>query len=188
MEQILIVSSSEAGKQHLEAFVTEQHDADITVAVKGSDARNLLEEQVFDLVIVNCPLSDEHGEAIARKAYAAGMMVLLLVRTEYADAVWERIRETGIYMVPKPLKRTVFLQTIQCIRMQKEQLQRLEREKERLNRKIQDSAFINRAKLVLMQVLKLSEPQAHHYIEKQAMDLRITKREVAEGVINTYEN
>lgn len=188
MEQILIVSSSEAGREHLESFATEQNDAQIRAVSDGKEARKLLEEEVYDLVIVNAPLSDEHGEAVARKAYDAGMMVMLLVKTEYADAVWERIRSTGIYMMPKPLKRTVFLQTLQCIRMQKKQLQRLEQEKERLSRKIQDTALINRAKLVLMQVLKLSEPQAHHYIEKQAMDLRITKREVAEGVINTYEN
>ena len=34
----------------------------------------------------------------------------------------------------------------------------------------------------------MTEPQAHRYIEKQAMDLRITRREVAEGIISTYEN
>jgi response regulator NasT len=90
-------------------------------------------------------------------------------------------------MIPKPLKRSVFFQTLQCIRIQRAKLEKLQEEKGNLDRQIRDAKLLNRAKLLLMQVLKLSEPQAHHYIEKQAMDLRISKREVAEGIINTYE-
>ena len=90
-------------------------------------------------------------------------------------------------MIPKPLKRAVFLQTLQCIRIQQQRLNKLQEEKGNLNRQIQDAKLLNRAKLLLMQVLKLSESQAHHHIEKQAMDLRVSKREVAEGIISTYE-
>ena len=39
-----------------------------------------------------------------------------------------------------------------------------------------------------MEYLKLSEPQAHRYIEKQAMDLQISRAEVAARVLETYEN
>lgn len=67
-------------------------------------------------------------------------------------------------------------------------MRQLQEERDHLKQQMQEINLINRAKLVLMQVLKLSEPQAHRYIEKQAMDLRITKREVAEGVLNTYES
>jgi len=34
----------------------------------------------------------------------------------------------------------------------------------------------------------MSEKEAHKYIEKQAMDLRVTKRTIAEGILKTYEN
>ncbi len=47
--------------------------------------------------------------------------------------------------------------------------------------------MISRAKCVLMQCLAMSEPQAHKYLEKQAMDLRISKKNVAEQVLTTYE-
>ena len=47
--------------------------------------------------------------------------------------------------------------------------------------------MIDRAKYVLMSSLRLSEQEAHRYIEKQAMDLRITKRAVAESLLKTYE-
>ena len=94
----------------------------------------------------------------------------------------------GIYLLAKPVKRAIFLQLLQCILLQQRQKEQLLAEKEKLQRQIQDANLLNRAKLVLIQVLKMTEPQAHRYIEKQAMDLRITRREVAEGIISTYEN
>ena len=50
-----------------------------------------------------------------------------------------------------------------------------------------ERAIIERAKNVLMTYLGLSEPQAHRYIEKHAMDFRKTKVEIAEGILQVYE-
>ena len=47
--------------------------------------------------------------------------------------------------------------------------------------------IVDRAKLVLITNLGMDEPHAHRYIEKNAMDMRITKRESAEMIIKTYE-
>ena len=47
--------------------------------------------------------------------------------------------------------------------------------------------LIDRAKCVLIQYLTMTEPQAHRYIEKQAMDTRTTRREVAQQILRTYE-
>ena len=40
---------------------------------------------------------------------------------------------------------------------------------------------------LLITELKMEEPRAHRYIEKQAMDRSITRVEVAEEIINTYQ-
>lgn len=188
LERIMTVAGNEQGQQSLQQLLREMGLAASCCADSGLEARRILEAQRFDLVVVNTPLSDEHGEAVGRLAFRQGAAVILLVKAEHADAVWERIGKTGIYMMAKPLKRTVFLQLLRCIMVQTEQTGRLQAERDRLSRQIQEANLLNRAKLLLIQVLKLSEPQAHRYIEKQAMDLRITKREVAEGIINTYEN
>lgn len=187
MERILTVAGTEQGLLLLQQLLQERGLTAAASVSHGAEARRLMEEQSFDFVVVNTPLADEHGEAVARMAYSKQMDVILLVKPEHVDAVYERISNTGIYMIPKPLKRAVFFQTLQCIRIQQSRLNKLQEEKGNLNRQIQDAKLLNRAKLLLMQVLKLSEPQAHHYIEKQAMDLRISKREVAEGIISTYE-
>ena len=63
----------------------------------------------------------------------------------------------------------------------------LQSENERLKVKISEIRLIDRAKCILIQYLNMSEPQAHRYIEKQAMDLRVTKKEIAENILKTYE-
>lgn len=63
----------------------------------------------------------------------------------------------------------------------------LQSENERLKVKISEIRLIDRAKCILIEYLNMSEPQAHRYIEKQAMDLRVTKKEIAENILKTYE-
>ena len=52
--------------------------------------------------------------------------------------------------------------------------------------KMEEIRIVNRAKWLLISELKMDEPQAHRYIEKQAMDRCISKKEVAEEIIRTY--
>ena len=58
----------------------------------------------------------------------------------------------------------------------------------KLQNKADEIKLIDRAKKCLMQYLKFSEPQAHRYIEKQAMDTRQTRKEVAKRILSVYEN
>ena len=46
--------------------------------------------------------------------------------------------------------------------------------------------LVNKAKWLLISELSMSEPDAHHYIEKQAMNRCIAKRTIAEEIIKTY--
>ena len=52
----------------------------------------------------------------------------------------------------------------------------------------EDIRLIDRAKCILIEYLNMTEKQAHKYIEKQAMDLRTTRRAVAESLLRTYES
>ena len=61
------------------------------------------------------------------------------------------------------------------------------KEYSKLQTKIEEARLVNRAKCILIQYLKLTEPQAHRYIEKQAMDQRLSKTEVAQNILKTYE-
>lgn len=66
-------------------------------------------------------------------------------------------------------------------------MRQMEAKQATVEEKIEEIRLVNRAKWLLIECLGMTEPEAHHYIEKQSMDRRISKREVAETVIKTYQ-
>ena len=52
--------------------------------------------------------------------------------------------------------------------------------------KMEEIRLVNRAKWLLISELKMAEPDAHRYIEKQAMDRCVQRRTIAEEIIKTY--
>lgn len=78
--------------------------------------------------------------------------------------------------------------SIKLLEATKHRLEGVRKENIKLQKKIEDIRTINRAKYVLMEYLSMSEPQSHRYLERQAMDQRITKVEVAKRILSTYEN
>ena len=64
----------------------------------------------------------------------------------------------------------------------------MEKKFETLEDKMDEIRLVNRAKWILIEYLKMTEGEAHRFVEKQAMNMRITKRAAAENIIRTYEN
>ena len=63
----------------------------------------------------------------------------------------------------------------------------MEKKKISLEEKMMEIKIVNRAKWTLINSLNMSEDDAHRYIEKQAMDRCISKREIAEEILRTYK-
>ena len=55
-----------------------------------------------------------------------------------------------------------------------------------IEEKMEEIRFVNKAKWLLIRELKMDEPEAHRYIEKQAMDRCVTRREIAAEIIKLY--
>ena len=53
--------------------------------------------------------------------------------------------------------------------------------------KIEEIRIVNKAKWLLIDQLKMTEQEAHRYIEKQAMDRCVTRRTIAENILATYK-
>ena len=56
-----------------------------------------------------------------------------------------------------------------------------------VDEKIEELRLVNRAKWLLIECLHMTEPDAHRYITRQAMEQRTGKREIAENIIRTYQ-
>ena len=72
------------------------------------------------------------------------------------------------------------------VRAQEERLRGLEKKSRPVEEKMEEIRLVNRAKWLLIRELKMSEPDAHHYITHQAMDRCCSKRAVAEEIVRLY--
>lgn len=160
-----------------------------TWAADGAGARCLLSEATFDVLVINAPLPDETGEWLAQEqASASSMGVLLAVPERIVDETERRLEGSGVFVLSKPIDRMRFEEALRFAGEAKARLEEIERENLRLQHELRDIRLIDRAKCTLIQYLNMTEPQAHYYIEKQAMDMRMSKAEIAREILKTYES
>ena len=94
----------------------------------------------------------------------------------------------GVLVLPNDAPESLIVQTIRLLTAVRIQLEQMQHKTEKLEAKVADIRIINRAKLLLVQHLQMTETEAHKYIEKQAMDTSMRRRTIAENIIRTYED
>ena len=90
-------------------------------------------------------------------------------------------------VIEKPVNRQMFFKSIRMAGVQQSRMTGLQRENKKLRDKIEEIRTVDRAKCLLIQFEAMTETQAHRYIEKQAMDLRVPRRRIAEDILHQYE-
>lgn len=188
MNRALVVSGSAKNLDAVEQLVKASGYGKITSLTSGNEARRLIGTTEFELVIINTPLSDEFGHELSimlSETSTAG--IILICKNDIADDVSEKVSDFGVCVVSKPLNKQIFHQSIMLVQATRSRMLGLKKENVKLLTKIDEMRLINRAKCTLMEYLKFTEPQAHKYIEKQAMNNRQTRREVAMRILATYE-
>lgn len=158
---------------------------DVVAAVDdGEQAIAKAEELRPDLVILDVKMPRLDGIAAAERIAAQRIApVVMLTAFSQRDLV-ERARDAGAmaYLV-KPFGKSDLLPAIEMAVSRFAELQMLEAEVADLTDRLETRKVVDRAKGVLQQKLGLSEPDAFRWIQKTAMDLRLSMREVAEGVV-----
>lgn len=150
----------------------------------GQQAIELAEDLQPDLVIldVKMPVLDgiAAAEAIAGKRIAP---VVMLTAFSQRDLV-ERARDAGAmsYLV-KPFTKSDLVPAIEMAVSRFAEIAQLESEVSDLEERLETRKAVERAKSILQDQLSLSEPDAFRWIQKTAMDLRLSMRQVAEGVV-----
>jgi response regulator NasT len=183
----LIVSGTDKGASFYSEVLHAARIDHIIVLHSAGESRRVLLDQEFDLVIVDAPLPDESGENFSRTVASKNMsQVILAVKSEHFSAVAAVCEEDGILTIPKPVNTEYFWAALSLAKAAGNRIKRIQAENTKLKQKIEDIRIIDRAKCILISYLNLSEQEAHRFIEKQAMDLRSTKRAIAEEVLKTY--
>lgn len=186
----LIVSGTEKGSNLIEDLMRNTSGiSDFFYTRNGSEARRMLIENSYDIIIINTPLADEFGHDLA--LYASTNTVsglILIVKSEIYEEICDRVEDYGILVLSKPLSRQTFYSAVKLVSATQKRLLILEKENMKLQKKIEEIRLVDRAKCVLIQYLNMTEAEAHRYIEKQAMDMRKTKKTIAENILNTYDS
>ena len=151
------------------------------------ETRRMMMETNVDLVILNAPLKDEFGTQLAMDLAEDNVGVLLLVPGDTYDQVCFRVEDCGVVTRPKPMSRQSFYSAIKVLTALRAKLLQMNRKNQALQEKMMDIRAVNRAKWLLIERCRMTENDAHHYIEKQAMDTRLSRREIAENIIRTYD-
>ncbi len=155
-------------------------------ASTGADARRRLSEKEWGLIIVNAPLGDEFGTELAQfAAEQSSAGVLLLVKSDIEEDVSDTVLADGVLVLSKPLAHHSFFQAVRLALAAHARIAALTRENSRLRTRLEEQRLISRAKCILIECCGMTEPEAHTYIEKRAMDTRQTKREIARELIET---
>lgn len=187
-KRILIASGSDKGCEYLSRFFPEPEFSSI-VLTNAAEAKRRLAEEDFDIVLVNTPLRDEFGTEFAIEAVDISYTgVIVLVKNELYEQISYKLEEFGVLIVPKPTTRSAVMQAVHLVTAARSLLKKAQKKSQNMQKKMDEIQLINRAKLLLIEKLGKTEAEAHRFIEKQAMDLRKTKKEIAESIILTYDN
>lgn len=158
---------------------------DVVAAVEdGEQAVSRTEELRPDLVILDVKMPRLDGIAAAQRIASQRIApVVMLTAFSQRDLV-ESARDAGAmaYLV-KPFGKSDLLPAIEMAVSRFAELQQLEAEVADLTERLETRKVVDRAKGVLQEKLGLSEPDAFRWIQKTAMDLRRSMREVADGVV-----
>ncbi len=188
MDSVLIVSNTNTTLGIISDLLNSQPFSRIVTAQNCAEARRDLISDQFDLIIVDSPLPDEFGDDFSLYAVEqtdAG--IILIVNNDKVYDISPDIEDAGVFVLPKPVSPEFFYQAVKLLIASRKRVQVLENENVKLQKKIDEIRLIDRAKCILIQYLQMTEPQAHKYIEKQAMNLRQSRLQTAESILKTYE-
>jgi len=185
---VLIVTASDSFVSSVMPLLPVTDYWPVTTVRSVSEARRRIVETDFDIVLINAPLPDDFGMRLAIDICTnSGAGVLLMVKNDLFNDIYAKVVSYGVITLSKPTNLQMVAQNLRILCATRERMRQMQARQETVEEKIGEIRRVNRAKWLLIECLSMTEPEAHRYIEKQSMDERISKREVAENIIKTYK-
>lgn len=186
---ILLVSSSEKFNQQISDLMSKSIYPDITISNNIEQAKRLLIERSFDIVLINSPVASEKGFDFALSISdndSSG--ILLFSKAVDYDEAYFKMHEFGIYVLAKPTEGDLFIQSLRILCSTRDKINEAKKDSLSYKSKLDEINIIAEAKMIIVKNLHASENEAHKMIEQNAMNLRINKKLSAEMFIKKYRN
>ncbi len=182
--RILLAEDEAIIRMDLAEMLTEAGHEIVGQAADGEQAVALAKETEPDLVVMDIKMPGIDGISAAEQIGREGLAPVVML-TAFSDKnLVERARDAGVMSyVVKPFSAADVLPAIDIARARWAERKALEAEVADLGERFETRKRVDRAKGLLMTQLKLTEAEAFRWIQKAAMDRRLSMREVADAVI-----
>jgi response regulator NasT len=181
--RILVAEDEALIRMDLVEMLQEAGYEVIAQATNGEEAIALATEHKPDLAILNVKMPVLDGISAAEKIISIAPVLMLTAFSQ--KELIDRARDAGVMAyVVKPFTIGDLVPAIEIAISRHAQMKSLAEEVADLHERLETRKIIDRAKGILMKALNLSEPEAFSWIQRAAMDRRLTMKEVANAVIS----
>lgn len=180
---VLLVSRDNKIISQISAFLVPPL-FDLTTTSDFNEARRLAAERSFNIIIADS--GDGFDTDFAINVADSYSTILLLVPNEHFDEISYRVEGYGILTITKPFEPFYFYNMVKIAIAVQYKVQVLSSQTTKLKVKMEEIKQVNRAKMLLMSNMNMSEQEAHRYIEKEAMDRGMKRIAISEEIIKTY--
>ena len=183
----LIVSTTPSFASFASELLSQNSFYPVKKVSSVTEARHALSIRSYDVVIVNYLVLDETGLELSREMSrdCAAVVLMMVPATMYGD-VEAKTRGSGVFLLKKPISLITLSQSLSWLRSASDRVRSVQSGRVKLEEKIDEIRLVTRAKLILMENLKMTEDEAHKYITHEAMDRCMSKKEVANTILNTW--
>lgn len=157
---------------------------ELSIVTDFNEARRKTGEMVYNIIIVD--FCDGEGTDFSIDISSSTSTILLLAPVHLFEDVSYRVEPYGVLTLTSPFDQFYFYNMIKVAIAVQYKVQVLSSQTTKLKEKMEEIRIVNRAKMLLMQNLNMTEQDAHRHIEKEAMDRCSKKIDIANQIIKTY--
>lgn len=148
-------------------------------AESGKDARMKILDLSLSLVIVDASLPDGSAKEVSVLASERGIDTIYVVSDVLVPHMAETMEKYGVYVAGTGDMASVF----RTLRVSRNKISRAEEKNRKLLERLKNEKMLTKAKCLLARYRAMSEEEAHAYIEKKAMNCRISLLDAAMTIV-----
>lgn len=179
---LLVLKDSKLSSQIKQILVAPLFD--ISEISDFNEARRRIHDDNYKIIITEN--ADGEGRDFAVDISENAATIMLFATNEVFDHVSYYVEPYGVLTIVKPFEQFYFYNMIKVALAVHAKVERLTFQTIQMKHKMDEVKLINRAKMLLMSHMNMTEEEAHRYIEKQAMDRCAKKLEIADEIVRSY--
>lgn len=187
MNGVLVITSDLKTKQLIKEALNKLKSQSIFYSQTKEQAKQLLLKQTFEFIIIDSTsLNDHYLEFVLNISKSTNSQILVLLKNDFYENIASRLEAQGIYTLARPFSPITLFNVLKMCSIALKNLHLMQKEVNKLQNQVTNMKVINQAKCILIQKFNISEDQAHHFIEKKAMDYQTKKIIIAKKIIDKY--